>query len=189
MQQFNVFSKWLRAEIDIQATEPAAHPRDDAEHDFNNVDYSLLLAHIQGPLEESRLDPFVTLEQDPPAIKAQAGMYDDMKKALDAFKKGDEANKDLINLGNYFDEWMRHNQTLVDQITSHQRASSSITCGLVLEDGEVLVEDVRMVYEERGSNGSLDVVEIAQDCVSTFTAIVKKKTLNQGKSTLHTILS
>jgi anaphase-promoting complex subunit 4 len=174
-QQFTTFSKWLRREIDIQASETPSNPAEEAEQDLN-IDYSLLLSYIQGALEMSKLDPFVKLEHDLPTIAASSSMYDDMKNALESFKSGEDTSEELINLSAYFDEWVRHNKTLVDQATSHQRASSSITSGLMLEEGEVLASDIRMIFENEKEEG----VERTEDSVSTWTAIVHKETPRQG---------
>jgi hypothetical protein len=103
-------------------------------------------------------------------------MYDEMKSALDSFKGGEALSEELINLGAYFDEWMRYNRMLVDQITSHQRASSSITSGLVLSEGNVLVSDMCMVFENRESES----LESGDDMMSTYIAVVHKTNPRQG---------
>ncbi|KIW04896.1 hypothetical protein, variant [Verruconis gallopava] len=173
-QQFHTFSKWLRHEIDLQASDSPPDPAEEVEQDIN-VDYSLLLAYIQGALVNSKLDPFVKWEPDLPPVTASLSMYDDIKKILNSFKKRGDVDEELINMRAYFDEWMRHNRRLVDQITSHQRASSLITTGIVIEEGEPLVSDIRMVYESttEGMHGK------NENTVATITAIVHKSTPNQ----------
>jgi anaphase-promoting complex subunit 4 len=175
-QQFAVFSKWLRHEIDVQAAETPLNPAEEVEQDLN-LDFSLLLAYIQGALETSKLDLLVKLEQDTLVIAATSSVYYEVKKALASFKAGEDFSEELINLGAYFEEWMRHNRTLVDQITSHQRASSSITSGLVLEEGDVLVSDIRMVHRKPQGLDS----EHSSNQISTYTAVVHKKKPRQRK--------
>jgi anaphase-promoting complex subunit 4 len=170
-----MFSKWLRHEIDVQASDPASASAEETTDRDLGIDYSQLLAYIQGAMEESKLDPFVWMADDPSAINAHSSMYEDVKKSLRAYKKRDEGNSEFLNLASHFDGWKRHNRDLVDQITSHQRASSSINFGLVLEHGNHAALDMRMVYE--------DYLPLAQkrDCVTTYTAFVPEKKTSRGK--------
>ena len=143
------------------------------------MDYSLLLEYIQGAMEESRVDPFVKMVQDPPAVTANSKMYEDMKRALDGFKSNEDTNKELINLSSYFDEWKRHNRILIDHVTSHQRASSTMTCGLVLDEGQLLLSDMRLVYEDTAKDGD-------KNLITTYVTTVSKETTSRGKRNIPT---
>jgi anaphase-promoting complex subunit 4 len=182
--QFSTFSKWLRHEIDIQATDPnSASATETAELDLG-TDYSQLLAYIQGPMEESKLEPFVLIESDPPAVTANPDMYDDVKKSLKALRSNDDGNTELLNLQSHFDEWRRHNRTLVGQITSHQRASSFMNCGLVLEEGKLTAWDMRMVFDNQHKE---EVPHGASTDLITYCVFIAQNAPNEGKYATHVI--
>lgn len=163
-RQFLVFSKWLRHEIDIQALDPSSASAEETSQQDMGTDYSLLLAYIQQPMEESKLESFISMPKEgSPATVANSSTYEDMKKSIDAFKKQENGNFGIINIHSHFAEWQYQNRTLVDQITSHQRASSSMNCGIVLETGDVMASDLRVVSEDADQNTNL---------ITTYTAVV-----------------
>lgn len=174
-QQFTTFSRWLRREIDVQAAQTPPNPNEEAEQDLN-IDYSLLLSYIQGPLEKSKLDLFVTREQDPPTVPASASMYEEMKGALESFKDGEGTKEELINLNGYIHQWTRQHTTLVAQITNHQRASTIFASGIVLEEGDVLVSDMCMVQKVQPQ----DSPKLDENLITTITAVVHKDKPNRG---------
>jgi anaphase-promoting complex subunit 4 len=177
-RQFSIFSKWLRHEIDIQATDPnSASAGETAEQDMG-IDYTQLLAYLQGAMEESKLKPFVVIEEDPPAVTAHSGMYDDVKKSLKALGNDEDGNVELLNLQSHFDEWKRHNRTLVDQITSHQRESSFMNCGLILEDEKLATWDMKMIFDNQRRD---ELPHVSATDLTTYCAMVKDKLPHEGK--------
>jgi anaphase-promoting complex subunit 4 len=183
-RQFAIFSKWLRHEIDIQASDPASASAEETSQQDMGIDYSQLLAYIQGPMEKSKLNPFTS----PPAsgrsaISTQSSMYEDMKKSLDGFKRLENGETNLINIHSYFHVWQRQNRLLVDQITSHQRASSSMNCGIVLEQGKIAASDLRVVSEELGDVES-KIAERSPDLITSYIALIHEKSPSQGMSPL-----
>lgn len=178
-RQFLVFSKWLRHEIDIQASDPTSASAEETSQQDMGTDYSQLLAYIQRPMEGSKLEPFISIPKGgSSAITAESSTYEDMKKSIDAFKKDVNGCVDLINIHSHFAEWQRQNRVLVDQITSHQRASSSMNCGIVLEQGEIVASDLRVVSEELGEEINKDR---SPDLITTYTAIVPEDDLACSK--------
>lgn len=177
-RQFSTFSKWLRHEIDIHATDPeSASAEETAEKDIG-VDYSQLVAYIQGAMSESKLDPFVWIQDDPPAIPAHPEMYDDVKKVLGLFQNNLDGDREVLNLQSHFDEWKRHNRILVDQITSHQRGNISMDTGLVLEESNLSSWDIRMIFEDLRRQDVLAVVP--EEDLVTYCAFVSQEKLNEG---------
>jgi anaphase-promoting complex subunit 4 len=177
-EQFSTFSRWLRREIDVQAAQSPPNPNEEAEQDLG-LDYALLFSYIQGPLQQSKLDLFVKWERDTAVVDASASMYEDMKRALDSFKAGDSVSEELINLGVYFEDWVSRNSTLVGEITSHQRASSTITTGFVLEEGDVLLSDLWMAQPTDGDNALIEPEGV--HLITTTSAVVHKDKANQGE--------
>jgi anaphase-promoting complex subunit 4 len=179
-RQFSVFSKWLRHEIDIQATDPnSASAGETAEQDMG-IDYTQLLAYLQGAMAESKLQPFVLIEEDPPAVTAHSGMYDDVKKSLKALRNNEDGDLELLNLQSHFDEWKRHNRTLVDQITSHQRESSFMNCGLVLEDEKLTAWDMRMIFDNEQKE---ELTDVSSTDLTTYCAVVRESLPYEGETT------
>ncbi|TID17887.1 hypothetical protein E6O75_ATG10532 [Venturia nashicola] len=163
-RQFLVFSRWLRHEIDIQALDPSSASAEETSLQDMGTDYSQLLAYIQRPMEESKLDSFISLPKEgSPSSVADASTYEEMKKSIDAFKKMQTGNLGIINIHSHFAEWQHQNRTLVDQITSHQRASSAMSCGIVLETGNVMASDLRVVSEN---------IDHRTNLITTYTAVV-----------------
>jgi anaphase-promoting complex subunit 4 len=178
-RQFSVFSKWLRHEIDIQASDPASASAEETSQQDMGTDFSQLLAYIQQPLEESKLESFISIPKEgSPAIAAESSTYEKMKKCIGAFKAQENTHDNLININSHFAEWQRLNRMLVDQITSHQRASSSMNCGIVLEQGNVTASDLRVVSEEISEEISKDR---ALNLVTTYSAIVPEHSSASGK--------
>lgn len=163
-RQFSVFSKWLRHEIDIQALDPSSASAEETSQQDMGTDYSQLLAYIQRPMEESKLDPFISMPTASlAATVADSSTYEEIKKSIDAFTQKENGDFGIINIHSHFAEWQHQNRTLVDQITSHQRASSTMSCGLVLETGDVMASDMRVVSEEMNQSTNF---------ITTYTAIV-----------------
>jgi anaphase-promoting complex subunit 4 len=178
-RQFLVFSKWLRHEIDIQASDPASASAEETSQQDMGTDYSQLLAYIQRPMEESKLESFISMPKEgSPVVTAESSTYEDLKKSVDVFKKQDNGHIDLINIHSHFDDWQRQNRMLVDQITSHQRASSSMNCGIVLEQGNITTSDLRVVSEDLGENINIDR---SPNLITTYTAIVPEDDLGCGE--------
>lgn len=163
-RQFLVFSKWLRHEIDIQALDPSSASAEETSQQDMGTDYSQLLAYIQRPMEESKLDSFILMPKESSAATVvDSSTYDDMKRSIDAFKRQETSDFGIINMHSHFAEWQHQNRTLVDQITSHQRASSAMSCGIVLEAGNVMASDVRVMSED---------IDQSTNLITTYTAIV-----------------
>lgn len=178
-RQFSVFSKWLRHEIDIQASDPASASAEETSQQDMGTDYSQLFAYIQRPMEESKLESFISVpKENSPAFTADSSTYEDMKKSIESFKKQENGNRDIINIHSHFAEWQRQNRILVDQITSHQRASSSMSCGIVLEEGSITSSDLRVVSEDL--DGKPNNPRSA-NLITTYTAIVPKDSVAQGE--------
>ncbi|KAB2577683.1 hypothetical protein DBV05_g3785 [Lasiodiplodia theobromae] len=63
-RQFTAFSKWLRYEIDTQATDPSSQSAEEAADRDPGLDHGLLLAYIPGALTKSKLAPFLRRQAD-----------------------------------------------------------------------------------------------------------------------------
>jgi anaphase-promoting complex subunit 4 len=181
-RQFATFSRWLKHEIDVQATDPnSASAEETAERDLG-IDYGLLLGYVQGALEQSKIDAFVVVGKGMGALGTGNEVYGDVKKALDAFRKGEDCDTGILALQSHFDQWTRCSRVLVDQITSHQRSSSFMNCGIVLDKGELVAKDMRMVFESLNRATNEEGVEGIEDKdLTTYCAIVKQNDQNEGK--------
>lgn len=165
-RQFEQFSKWLRHEIDIQATDPnSASAQETREKDIG-LDYGLLLTYIEGPLENSKLTAFIP---NVPVYRTSTGdgpRYDVVKKALDAFRDDHEVDTDLLVLNSHFQELQKHCNGLVDRITNWLRSGSSMNYRITLETCAMATWDMRMVDE---------------DLISTYVAVVPADQPSEGR--------
>jgi len=165
-RQFEQFSKWLRHEIDIQATDPnSASAQETRERDVG-LDYGLLLAYIEGPLEHSKLAAFIPSTPDSRALAGSGPRYDVVKKALDAFRDDQEIDADLLVLDSHFQELQRHCNGLVSRITNWLRSGSSMNYRITLETCTMATWDMRMIDE---------------DLVATYVAVVPRNRPSEGK--------
>lgn len=165
-RQFEQFSKWLRHEIDVQATDPnSASAQETRERDVG-LDYGLLLAYIEGPLENSKLTAFIPNTLDYRALTGSGPRYDVVKKALDSFRDDKVVDADLLVLDSHFQELQRHCNDLVGRITNWLRSGSSMNYRITLETCTMATWDVRMVDE---------------DLISTYVAVVPKDQPSEGR--------
>ncbi|KAI9721737.1 MAG: hypothetical protein M1812_002072 [Candelaria pacifica] len=58
LEQFTAFSKWLRHEIDVQATNSDGNPEEDNAERDPMIEHAKVLRYIQGAMTESRLTAF-----------------------------------------------------------------------------------------------------------------------------------
>ncbi|KAF2423806.1 hypothetical protein EJ08DRAFT_700920 [Tothia fuscella] len=183
-RQFGIFMKWLKHEIDVQATDPNSASAEETAEKDPGVDYAQLLAYVQGPLEESKVDAFLKWGYDVATVgmDGEVAVYDDVKKAVDRFSMGESGSKvELLDLQGHFEGWLNSNKVLVERITSHQRGSSFMNCGIVVEEGEVVARDVRMVFEGLGGKDGVRAKDM-----TTYCAFVKKGIDNEVH--LHRII-
>ena len=165
-RQFEQFSKWLRHEIDVQATDPnSASAQETRERDVG-LDCGLLLAYIEGPLESSKLTAFIPNTLDSRSLAGSGPRYDVLKLALDTFRDDKEIDAELLVLDSHFQELQRHCNGLVGRITNWLRSGSSMSYRITLGTCAMATWDVRMVDE---------------DLVATYVAIVPKNQPNEGK--------
>ena len=164
-RQFHQFSKWLRHEIDVQATDPNSATADETLEKDVGIDYGLLLPYIEGPLEHSPLEIFLGKQTDSDYPVLENSQYGRVKEAIEAFKENQEAKAELLSLKARFNDLNLHCQKLVDKTTQWQRKSSAISCGFVLEENQIKIWDMRMV---------------AENCISTYVALVSDSKPSEG---------
>ena len=169
-RQFEQFSKWLRHEIDVQATDPNSASAQETRDRDVGLDYGLLLAYIEGPLEHSKLTAFIPNTSDHRPSTGNGPRYDVVKKALDAFRDDKDADADadadLLVLNSHFQELQRLCNGLVGRITNWLRSGSSMNYRITLESCTMATWDMRMVDE---------------DLISTYVAVVPRDQPNEGK--------
>jgi hypothetical protein len=133
--------------INTLRADPATVAGEDLYEDDPNIEYHFVLAYIEGPMQKSKLDTFLSSFADAPKLSAGPNSYSETKQALDGFKKKPPKPSNLLNLPSYFLEWRRHNNTLIEQITAWQRSNTILPGGFVLANGKSEVVDLRMVSE------------------------------------------
>ncbi|KAK3082084.1 hypothetical protein LTS18_005070 [Coniosporium uncinatum] len=149
-RQFAVFSKWLRHEIDVQATDPTSASADETMERDLGLDYPLLMAYIRGAMTDSKVAPFLQPAASPasPMSQAEADAYDEVKESVESFKRDAAKSAEAIKLKTHCGIMKQRCEALLARISSWQIASTSMDCGLVLEDEQVAVSDVRILYQD-----------------------------------------
>lgn len=153
---FQFFSKWLRYEIDFEATEPGGQNRAEMEARDPGVDISIVLDYIQYGLTKSDLEVFMKQEDQLDNAQREAAPTSNAEtvKAIDLAK--DFANYKTEAM--CFDHVLRHFRQgctkLFQQISQWQAQNITMDCGIALEGGGTTEDDeafraldMRMVYE------------------------------------------
>lgn len=169
-RQFQQFSKWFRHEIDVQATDPSSATAEETLEKDIGIEYGNLLAFVEGPLEKSRLGSFLEKLNDEIPPSSENTQYGNVKDALTAFKEGKDSDTSLLRLTARLQDLSSHCERLIGGITKWQRESSTMTCGIFLEDEGMKIWDMRMVVEEH---------------ISTYVALVP--TSNVSEVRLHRV--
>lgn len=147
-RQFAAFSKWLRYEIDTQATDPTSQSAEEAAERDPGIDHGLLLAYIPGPLTDSKLGPFLRRQADILNPKPELLAYDLVKQSMELHRSGQPVPEGGLCAWTLQEILQSQCRELFAQITAWQAANSSMDCGLVLEEGGLSgARDMRMVFE------------------------------------------
>jgi anaphase-promoting complex subunit 4 len=157
---FHAFSKWLRYEIDFEATEPDSQSRLEMEARDPGVDVSSVLEYIRYCLTRSDLTPYFLPEEqlNDDQRRVPASSYEDTRKAIELLKEEAEWKKEALCMEFVLRHFGEGCTTLFQQISQWQEDNVSMDCGVVLEDefqvreedgdgGKAGVMDMRMVFE------------------------------------------
>jgi anaphase-promoting complex subunit 4 len=198
-RQFQSFSKWLRYEIDFEATEPDSQSRAEMESRDPGVDIGMVLGYIRFGLVTSDLAPYLRPEAQLSETQkgASAPSYDETRKAIDLLKEQASYKEEALCLEHVFTHFNTNCTKLFQQISSWQESNISMDCGVILEDnlpstkeGEQLVIDLRMVFEVSAgffaSQGHTSVLGEYNDCIisSAMEANLSIESMNQILSEL-----
>jgi anaphase-promoting complex subunit 4 len=147
-KHFASFSRWLRYEIDFEATEPDSQSRVEMEAKDPGVDIAVVLEYIQFGMTTSDLGPFLKAARDVVG-KGKAGVgYEETRKAIVGLKEGAAYNVEALCLEGVLDAFGKGVHGLLKQVSAWQKDNVSMDCGVVLGEGDgAAALDVRMVYE------------------------------------------
>ncbi|KAH7128403.1 anaphase-promoting complex, cyclosome, subunit 4-domain-containing protein [Dendryphion nanum] len=179
-RQFHAFSKWLRYEIDFEATEPESQSRAEMEGRDAGVDMSLVLDYIESGLEDSPMSSLLRKNEDLGSMlsKAAPPSYEDTIKAIESFQQGGTYKEEALSIDHILEHFSNGCTSLFQQITQWQESSISMDCGIVLEEGGEEAEttplalDMRMVFESAQN-----------DNISTYIATTTTTNPNANLST------
>ncbi len=150
-RQFAAFSRWLRHEIDVHAMDPTSASAEEIAERDAGVDYSLLLAYVRGALTQSSLEWFLNTPEPKNGNKEEGRSppaYEDVKKVVEQQKRGLDANRATLSLASSGAILTAQVVALFAKITSWQAGSSTMDCGVVLEDERITsARDMRTIHE------------------------------------------
>ncbi|EKG12239.1 hypothetical protein MPH_10646 [Macrophomina phaseolina MS6] len=176
-RQFTAFSKWLRHEIDTQASDPSSQTAEEAAERDPGIDHNLLLAYIPGALTKSKLAPFLRRQQEIINPRPELLAYDLVKHSMNVYRENQPIQEGSLCVWTLQEILQGQCRELFAQITAWQATNSSMGCGLVLEECRLSeARDMRMVFEKL-NNGS---------DISTYTAFVPQDAKSEIR--LHRIV-
>ncbi|KAK5194780.1 hypothetical protein LTR16_007026 [Cryomyces antarcticus] len=146
-RQFSAFSKWLRFQIDMQVTEPGSIAAEETAEQEAGIDYIQVLAYVEGALNHSKLDPFLTqdLAGGPPSLED----VKDIKDSLEKHRMGMPFDNALLATTNSAMELDCSCKEVYGKIATWQASNTSLGEGAItLEKEQVSAKDMRMVFEE-----------------------------------------
>ncbi|KAK7717006.1 hypothetical protein SLS57_006413 [Botryosphaeria dothidea] len=176
-RQFTAFSRWLRHEIDTQASDPSSQTAEEAADRDPGIDHSLLLAYIPGALTKSKLAPFLRRQQDIINPRPELLAYDRVKHSMNGHREDQPILEGSLCIWTLQEILQGQCRELFAQITAWQAANSSLSFGIVLEECKLSeARDMRMVFEQ---------LENCSD-ISTYSAFVPENTRSEVR--LHRIV-
>jgi anaphase-promoting complex subunit 4 len=151
-RHFASFSKWLRYEIDFEATEPDSQSRAEMEGRDPGVDVSVVLDYIRYGLMKSDLTPYLRPESELSTQQRneEATSYEDTLKAIDLLKDEALYKEQALCLDHVLGHFTSGCTTLFQQISAWQQANTSMDSALILTpdfdaEGSAAL-DMRMVF-------------------------------------------
>jgi anaphase-promoting complex subunit 4 len=157
-RHFQFFSKWLRYQVDFQATEPGSQSRREMEAKDPGVDIAIVLEYIRYGLSKSDLGSFLQSEEqlDETQRNARPSSYPETVKAIDLAKDLANYKAEALCLGHVLHHFHTDFSKLFQRIGHWQENNTTMDCGIVLEE-DISVEegismDMRMVFEVRPHN-------------------------------------
>ncbi|KAF1811483.1 hypothetical protein P152DRAFT_515037 [Eremomyces bilateralis CBS 781.70] len=145
-RQFLAFSRWMRHEIEVQATEPTSAAADEVLDRDIGIDYAQLLAYIRGPLKASRMPKFMEDVELSAVDDLDHLSYETLQKQLKQHNNGMGTKFPCLSLWIHLKELQSSCLSLVKKITFSQVAGTDVACGIFLDDGEVSSLDMKMVH-------------------------------------------
>lgn len=152
-RRFQVFSKWLRFEIDTQATDPSSTSAEEAADQDPMVDYSLLLPYIQNGLANSALKPFLEKTENDSLDVLQA--YDVLRKAFEQQTPLPRSGGPALSAFATFQSTRELCDILFTHITAWMSGNTRMAHGLMLEEGaKGSITAMRTIYTVSSAHDS-----------------------------------
>ncbi|KAF1998389.1 hypothetical protein P154DRAFT_564763 [Amniculicola lignicola CBS 123094] len=169
-RQFASFSKWLRYQIDFEATEPGSQSREEMEVRDPGVDINVVLQYIQYPLLKSDLAAYLNPESelDSEQKNEQASSYESTRHAIKLLKEGASYKAEALCMDHVLRQFGESCTKIFQQVSHWQESNTSMKYGVILEDADVgETKDMRMVY------GPYNPLHL--NSASTYTAVIPKQ--------------
>lgn len=178
--QFAVFSKWLKIEIHL----PSQSGQQDTIDRAQEVDYTRLLAYLNGPLTRSRLSVLLARLSESELDTVEPVAYDTLKNQLQSFSRVSptpdmSVAETVKTVGSVLSIWARFRllsgscQAATAQVKALHLSNIHLPFALTLETtGSIAVVDSRMVAVDSESDGRM----------ATYVAVVKDNERSKGKN-------
>jgi len=151
-RQFSIFSKWLRYQIDVQATDPSSASSEEMLQKDPGVNYAQLLAYIKGGLANSHIIPFLrrnlSLSEESTLREKEPPAYDDVCKTLQNHKIDASAQTDALDIWTMFVHLHIKCRAIFSTTAKWQASNTTLGSGLVLEDEMTTdTRDIKTTFE------------------------------------------
>ncbi|TKA64711.1 hypothetical protein B0A49_10516 [Cryomyces minteri] len=131
----------------MQVTEPGSIAAEETAEQEAGIDYIQVLAYVEGALNHSKLDPFLT--QDLAGEPSSLGSVKDIGDTLDKHRMGVPVDNALLATTNSALELDRSCKEVYGKIAAWQASNTSLGDGAItLEKEQVFAKDMRMVFEK-----------------------------------------
>lgn len=159
LHQFFAFSHWLHQEIDTQSSDGNAS--DNPEKDLN-IDHLRTLEYIQGPMMQSQLSAFLSLDYEASVgtqrdLKAEGPSLFDLYTRQVTSKGSKYPLKYLPGFGALLDHLDGLCSVVFSQIGESQRRNVRIATPISLDKGVPSRTDLRMISEDKEASNKASV--------------------------------
>jgi anaphase-promoting complex subunit 4 len=149
-RQFTVFSKWLRFQIDTQAT--SADTGDESQDRDPGIDFAQVLAYIEGGLSKSKITHFIRKQTDMAPLATEQRpeqlTFDEVCQIVERYRKGSLSVVGGLDIWSSFLQLQSICLNIFACIARWQASNTVLSSGLVLEDEELSkAVDIRVEYE------------------------------------------
>ncbi|KAI9814210.1 MAG: hypothetical protein M1827_003376 [Pycnora praestabilis] len=176
LEQFLAFSKWLRHEIDVQATDLTSSSADEMADKDAMIDHRNVLEYIQGAMTRSQLSDFLSqqpledIQAEWKLVEKRYSLYDDFKEKFRKYTEDLPTEKIIPGLDALSFQLNRQCEVVFDQIAKTEKRNVIYGTPILLDIScKSRLMDMRMCTEVRSQLFSCKILGV--DACVTYIAV------------------